>query len=89
MAEEKEKKGFFQRLVAGLSKTRANIVSGIDSIFSGYSSIKGTRLHQPEQGGQRPLQGYNETFYPYQRESSEYQLHPGRMILNLAQLRAE
>ena len=39
MAEEKEKKGFFQRLVAGLSKTRANIVSGIDSIFSGYSSI--------------------------------------------------
>ena len=35
MAEEKEKKGFFQRLVAGLSKTRANIVSGIDSIFSG------------------------------------------------------
>lgn len=37
MAEEK--KGFFQRLVAGLSKTRANIVSGIDSIFSGYSSI--------------------------------------------------
>lgn len=37
MAEEK--KGFFKRLVAGLSKTRANIVSGIDSIFSGYSSI--------------------------------------------------
>ena len=34
-----EKKGFFQRLVSGLSKTRANIVSGIDSIFSGYSSI--------------------------------------------------
>ena len=31
MAEEKEKKGFFQRLVAGLSKTRANIVSGIDT----------------------------------------------------------
>ena len=37
MAEEK--KGFFKRLVAGLSKTRENIVSGIDSIFSGYSSI--------------------------------------------------
>src|SRR5699024_12371273 len=34
-----EKKGFFRRLVAGLSKTRDNIVSGIDSIFSGYSSI--------------------------------------------------
>lgn len=43
---------------------------------------KGTRLHQPEQGGQRPLQGYNETFYPYQRESSEYQLHPGRRRLS-------
>ena len=40
MAEEKEeRKGFFHRLVAGLSKTRDNIVSGIDSIFSGFSSI--------------------------------------------------
>ena len=34
-----EKKGFFKRLVSGLSKTRDNIVSGIDSIFSGFSSI--------------------------------------------------
>ena len=34
-----EKKGFFKRLVEGLTKTRDNIVSGIDSIFSGYSSI--------------------------------------------------
>lgn len=34
-----EKKGFFKRLVQGLSKTRDNIVSGIDSIFSGFSSI--------------------------------------------------
>ena len=37
MAEEK--KGFFKRLVSGLTKTRENIVSSIDSIFSGYSSI--------------------------------------------------
>lgn len=34
-----EKKGFFKRLVSGLTKTRDNIVSGIDSIFSGFSSI--------------------------------------------------
>ena len=34
-----EKKGFFSRLVAGLSKTRNNIVAGIDSIFSGFSAI--------------------------------------------------
>ncbi len=34
-----EKVGFFKRLVQGLSKTRDNIVSGIDSIFSGFSSI--------------------------------------------------
>ncbi len=33
------KKGFFGRLVEGLSKTRDNIVSGIDSIFSGFSAI--------------------------------------------------
>ncbi len=34
-----EKKGFFGRLVAGLTKTRETIVSGINSIFSGFSSI--------------------------------------------------
>ncbi len=34
-----EKKGFFSRLAAGLSKTRDNIVSGMDSIFSGFSSL--------------------------------------------------
>ena len=34
-----EKKGFFSRLVKGLTKTRDSIVSGIDSIFSGFSSI--------------------------------------------------
>ena len=33
------KKGFFGRLVEGLAKTRNNIVSGIDSIFSGFSDI--------------------------------------------------
>ncbi|MBR5474801.1 MAG: signal recognition particle-docking protein FtsY [Lachnospiraceae bacterium] len=38
MSEEK-KGGFFKRLVAGLAKTRENIVSGFDSIFSGYSAI--------------------------------------------------
>lgn len=34
-----EKKGFFSRLVEGLTKTRNNIVSGIDSIFNGFSNI--------------------------------------------------
>ncbi|WP_294786450.1 signal recognition particle-docking protein FtsY [uncultured Eubacterium sp.] len=37
MAEEK--KGFFKRLVSGLTKTRDNIVSGFDSIFNGFSHI--------------------------------------------------
>lgn len=31
--------GFFDRLVEGLTKTRNNIVSGIDSIFNGFSNI--------------------------------------------------
>lgn len=31
--------GFFSRLKEGLSKTRDNIVSGIDSVFNGFSSI--------------------------------------------------
>lgn len=39
MREEKEKKGFFGRLKAGLTKTRENIVKGIDSVFSGFSAI--------------------------------------------------
>ncbi len=34
-----EKKGFFKRLVSGLTKTRQNIVSGIDSVFHGFSHI--------------------------------------------------
>ena len=40
-AEEpkEEKKGFFRRLVSGLAKTRQNIVSGFESIFSAFSSI--------------------------------------------------
>lgn len=33
---EEEKKGFWGRLVSGLSKTRDNIVSGMDSIFNGF-----------------------------------------------------
>ena len=37
MAEEK--KGLWGRLVSGLAKTRENIVSGIDSIFHGFSNI--------------------------------------------------
>ena len=31
--------GFFEKLVAGLGKTRDNIVSGMDSIFHGFSRI--------------------------------------------------
>ena len=39
MSMAEEKKGFFKRLVSGLTKTRDNIVAGFDSIFSGFSSI--------------------------------------------------
>ncbi len=35
-----EKKGFWGRLVSGLSKTRENIVSGMDSIFNGFSHMR-------------------------------------------------
>lgn len=34
-----EKQGFFKKLVSGLTKTRDNMVAGINSIFSGFSSI--------------------------------------------------
>ena len=38
-SETEKKQGFCSRLVAGLTKTRDSFVSGIDSIFSGFSSI--------------------------------------------------
>ena len=34
-----EKKGLFARLAAGLGRTRKSLMSGFDSIFSGFSSI--------------------------------------------------
>lgn len=34
-----EKRGFFARLKEGLTKTRNNIVSGIDAVFSGFTKI--------------------------------------------------
>lgn len=34
-----EKKGFFGRLAEGLSKTRKQIASGFDSLFSGFSGV--------------------------------------------------
>lgn len=34
-----EKKGFFARLKEGLTKTRDNIVRGIDSVFSGFPPL--------------------------------------------------
>lgn len=34
-----ERKGFFKRLVSGLTKTRDHIVSGIDGVFHGFSNI--------------------------------------------------
>ena len=37
--ESEEKQGFFRRLVSGLTKTRDNIISGMDNIFSGFSRI--------------------------------------------------
>ena len=34
-----EKKGFFQKLAAGLAKARDQILSGIDGVFNGFSKI--------------------------------------------------
>jgi len=39
MEEQGKKPGFFKRLIQGLTKTRDNIVAGIDSLFSGFSAI--------------------------------------------------
>ena len=34
-----EKKGFFSRLVSGLTKTRDSILSGIENVFLGFTQI--------------------------------------------------
>ena len=39
MGDNKEKQGFFGKLISGLSKTRDNFIGGIDNIFSGFSKI--------------------------------------------------
>ncbi|MCP1101659.1 fused signal recognition particle receptor [Aequitasia blattaphilus] len=39
MENENKKEGFFSKLVSGLTKTRDNIISGIDSVFNGFSNI--------------------------------------------------
>ena len=31
--------GFFKKLISGLTKTRDNVVSGLNSIFHGFSKI--------------------------------------------------
>lgn len=36
---EENKRGFFGKLVTGLSKTRDNILGGVDQVLSGFSSI--------------------------------------------------
>ena len=39
MSIEGKKKGFFAKLVDGLSKTRDALVKGIENVFSGYDAI--------------------------------------------------
>ena len=45
-----EKKGFFKRLVSGLTKTRDSIVSSMDSIFNGFSKIDEEFYEELEEG---------------------------------------
>lgn len=37
--EKPQKKGFFKRLIDGLNKTRKSILSGVDSVLSGFTKI--------------------------------------------------
>ena len=46
--------GFFDRLVQGLTKTRNNIVSGIDAIFNGFSHID-EEFYEEYSNGERIL----------------------------------
>ena len=39
LPEKKEKKGFFKRLVEGLTKTRNSISSGLEYVFNGFTEL--------------------------------------------------
>ena len=43
--------GFFSRLKEGLTKTRNNIVSGIDAVFGGFSTIDEDFYEELEEAG--------------------------------------
>ena len=63
-----EKKGFFSRLVEGLTKTRDNIVSGIDSVFHGFSKIDDEFYEELEE---ILIMGYNFNFI-FGKKLAEY-----------------
>ncbi len=46
---EEKKKGFFSRLVEGLTKTRNAVVSGIENVFLGYDVIDGDFYEELEE----------------------------------------
>ena len=52
--------GLFSKLKEGLTKTRDNIVSGIDNIFNGFSSIDDDFYEELEET-LRPSQGIART----------------------------
>ena len=79
MAEEK--KGFFKRLVSGLTKTRDNIVAGFDSIFSGFSSIDDDFYEELEEiliMGDIGINATTSIIENLKKEVSVHYLHPGR-----------
>ena len=55
-----EKVGFFKRLKNGLSKTRDSFVSGIDSLFTGFSEIDVYKRQFQERGNQN---GFGTMYY--------------------------
>lgn len=58
------------------------ILEGEKVLFCAADVAKALGYTNPNKAVNDHWQGYNETFYPYQRESSEYQLHPGRRRLS-------
>ena len=83
MAEEK--KGFFKRLVSGLTKTRENIVSSIDSIFSGYSSIDDDFYEEIEEilvMGDLGINATNNIIEDLKRQVAEKKIKTRRSVTN-------
>ena len=77
--------GFFEKLVAGLGKTRDNIVSGMDSIFHGFSRIDDDFYEELEEVLEFP-EAYRETLVVLDATTGQNALQQAKEFNDVAEI---